>query len=84
MTVSAAILCPAVFINDVMSKAGIRGGNGSAGRASDGKAKRNTDAGSSPKCSKGFFSQSASSADSLMMSVQHPVCNHIHQHLCAC
>ena len=84
MTVSAAILCPAVSINDVMSKAGIKGGDGSAGRASDGKAKRNTDAGSSTKCSMGFFSQSASSTDSLMMSVQHPVCNRTHRHLCAC
>ena len=37
------------------------------------QARRNTDAGSSPKCVKGFFSQSASSADCLTVSVQ-PLC----------
>ena len=44
-------------------------GDSSFGRASDSKARRNTDAGSSPRCGKGFFSFSA---DSLTLSVQSP------------
>ena len=35
-----------------------RGGDSLVGRAADCKARRSTDAGSSPRCSKGFFSQS--------------------------
>ena len=42
------------------------------GRESDCKAMSNTDAGSSPRCGKGFYSQSTSSADSLTVPVQPP------------
>ena len=48
-----------------------------------GKARYNTDVGSSPKCSKGFFSQSQLSVQTLTVSVQPPVRNRMHQHICA-
>ena len=55
-------------------------GCSSVGRASDRHA---DDAGSIPRCGKGFFSQSTFSADSLTCVRNSPVCNHVHQHLCA-
>ena len=50
------------------------------GTASDGKARRNSDAGSSPKYGKGFFFQSQLSCS---MHGVHTVlvCNHMHQQL---
>ena len=51
-------------------------GDSSVGRASDWTAKHNTDAGSSPRCGKGFFflflPESAFNADYLTVSVQPP------------
>ena len=56
-----------------------RGGNSSVGRASDWKARSSTDAESSPRCGKGFFSQSRLSCGVHTA----PACNRMH-HLCAC
>ena len=75
MTVSATILCPADCISDVTDKARMCGGDSSVGRAADWKARCNTDAGSSPRCGKGFFSPSQLPAQPL-------VCHDPHQHLC--
>ena len=41
-------------------------GDSSVGRASDWKSRRNTDAGSSPRCGKGFFSQCQLSVQTLL------------------
>ena len=49
-----------------------RGRDSSAGRESSREARHQTDSGSSPRCGKGFFSQSTSSADSLTVSLQPP------------
>ena len=46
------------------------GGNSSVGRVSNTKTRRNTNVSLSPRYSKGFFSKSTSSADSLTVSVQ--------------
>ena len=50
-------------------------------KASDWKARRNTDAGSSPRCGKRFFSQSQLSVQTLWQCPYSPVCNRMHQHL---
>ena len=58
-------------------------GNSSVGRPSDWKAKRNTDAGSIPRYGKGFFSQSQLPVQTVLRCPYSPVCNRMHQHLCA-
>ena len=57
-----------------------RGWYSSVGKASDWKARCNTDADSSRRCGKGFFSQCRLSCGVCSPA---PVCNHMHQHLCA-
>ena len=52
-------------------------------RPSDWKTRGNTDAGSSPRCGKGLFSQSQHSVQTLLRCPQPPVCNRMHQDLCA-
>ena len=61
-----------------------RGGDSSVGRASDRKARRNTDTVSTTQCDKGFFffSESTSSADSVTVSVQ-PSCAIAYVNNCA-
>ena len=62
----------------------ITGGGDSCWQASHWKSWHNTDTGSSPQCGKGLFSQSASSADSLTMSVQPPcaiACINVYEHV---
>ena len=79
VTLSAAILYPAVCITDPMNQASMCGksirwsGIAQLVEHPTEKARHNTGMGSSPQCGKGFFSQSASSADPPMVSTQ-PMC----------
>ena len=50
--------------------------DGSVGRASDRIARHNTDRGSSPQCSKGFFSQSPLPVQTLLRCPYSPLCVH--------
>ena len=59
------------------------GRDSAVGRASDWKARHNTDWFESPVRQGIFLPESTSSADSLTLCVQPLVCNCTHQHLCA-
>ena len=59
------------------------GRGSSVGRASDWKARRNTDAGSSPRCGKGFFSQSQLPVKTLLRCPYSPPCAVACTNICA-
>ena len=71
-----------VFVADICELCDRLTGDGSVGRASDLKARRNAEASSSPRCGKGLFCpESTSCADSFTVSVLPPgavACIHIH------
>ena len=71
------------FSRPVNQEQSPKGEESSVGKASDWKARRNADAGSSPRCGKGFFSQGQLPVQTVWRVRTAPSCNRMHQQLCA-